>query len=74
MKNLPNPFTYHPELVCPYCGYEHSDAWELSADDGDYECGNQDCGKTFRYSRMVTVEYTTFKFNETGETTGGSDA
>ena len=24
------------EIVCPYCGHEISDSWELTCDDDDY--------------------------------------
>ena len=57
MANIDNKYTN--ELVCPYCGYEHSDSWELSEDCSEIDCG--DCGKSFSYSRIVNVEYTTEK-------------
>lgn len=49
---------YTAEVVCPWCGYEYTDSWELS-DEGDEECPN--CWKPFRYSRDVTVDYSTEK-------------
>lgn len=48
---------YTDEICCPFCGYEHSDSWELRSDDGDTDCGS--CGKTFTYRRNVTVDYVT---------------
>ena len=45
------------ELVCPYCGYEHSDSWEYDSDSGEAECDK--CGKEFDYCRNVSVDYTT---------------
>ena len=45
------------EMVCPYCGEEQSDSWEVPADDGDMSCGH--CSRTFRYTRNVSVSYTT---------------
>ena len=49
---------YTGEIVCPYCGYEFSDSCEFQENDGDIEC---DCGKTFEYRRIITVEYCTSK-------------
>lgn len=45
------------EPRCPYCGETQSDFWEVTADDGDYECGH--CSRKFMYSRYVDVTYTT---------------
>lgn len=56
MTEIDHEFT--DEVVCPYCGREHCDSWEYS-DDGTEECN--DCGKTFNYTRNVTVEYSTSK-------------
>jgi len=44
------------EIVCPYCGYEHSDSWEMG-DQGEIEC--EKCGKTFEYWVETQVHYTT---------------
>lgn len=46
-------------LVCPYCGYEERDSWEVEPDDGERECGH--CGEEYSYNRQVTVEYSTYK-------------
>lgn len=43
------------ELVCPYCGHVDYDCWELTAEDDETYCGS--CGRTFRYSRHVSVTY-----------------
>lgn len=45
------------EIVCPWCGYEHTDSWETRADNGDFECHG--CGKTFAFTRDVSVTYST---------------
>jgi predicted RNA-binding Zn-ribbon protein involved in translation (DUF1610 family) len=47
------------EIVCPWCGHEISDSWEVEADDGDYEC--PECGNEFCYCREVSVTYSTSK-------------
>jgi transposase-like protein len=54
---------YTDEIVCPYCGNEHTDSWEVKDDDGDFEC--HDCEQAFDYERVVTVEYCTSKKKET---------
>lgn len=46
-------------VVCPYCGYNVSDCWELQSDSADHEC--EQCKSTFEYERVVTVDYTTSK-------------
>ncbi len=49
------------ELVCPYCGGEMSDSWEYGSggeEDSEADCGH--CSRTFRYSRNVSVSYTTY--------------
>lgn len=43
-------------IICPHCGYEHLDSWEM--DDGEYEC---DCGGSYVVERIITVEYSTYK-------------
>ena len=52
---------YTDEMVCPYCGAEIGDSWEIEPDkeDGAYECDS--CGKTFGWSRIIVVNYTTRK-------------
>lgn len=46
------------EIVCPHCGHEHGDSWEQSRDDGEFDCC--ECGRLFRYSRDISVTYSTF--------------
>ena len=51
-------------IVCPHCGYEDRDSWEVDFGpgfDGDTTvvCGS--CEKEFYASRMVDVCYTTRK-------------
>lgn len=48
---------YTDEVVCPHCGYEHSDSWEM----GETEHDCPDCKKAFSLSRNVSVTYTTEK-------------
>ncbi len=50
---------YTDNVVCPYCGYEDEDSWELDDDSGETECGS--CDKKFEYSRNRSVDYCTSK-------------
>ena len=47
---------YTREPICPYCGYEKRDAWELS-DDGETECG--ECEREYSFTRNVSVTWST---------------
>jgi len=47
------------EMVCPYCGCENGESWEVKADDGEIEC--DECGKEFMYCRNYEVTYTTWR-------------
>ena len=48
---------YMDDIVCPYCGYVHTDCFEWS--DGENECS--DCERKFEMYRDVTVTYSTSK-------------
>jgi hypothetical protein len=53
---------YTNNIVCPYCGYEDIDSWEVESgqeDLGLIECGN--CEKEFYATRIISVEYSTEK-------------
>ncbi|WP_036689382.1 hypothetical protein [Paucisalibacillus globulus] len=55
-------FEYETDAICPYCGSEQSDSWELSGDDGEEketECGS--CGEEFKYIRSIEVTYSTYQ-------------
>lgn len=54
----PEEQQFTSNIVCPYCGYENQDSWECSDDEDEEICGN--CGSTFSYERIVTVEYTSY--------------
>ena len=49
------------EVVCPHCGEEYQDSWELP-DSDDRECYN--CGEEFHFERNVEVTYSTYKKDE----------
>jgi hypothetical protein len=50
---------YTEEIVCPYCGEEQTDSWELSANSGELDCGN--CENKFTYERDIQITYSTQK-------------
>lgn len=52
---------YTREIVCPHCGHQFIDSWEMD-DEGEEYC--EYCGKDFYYERIVTVEYSSFKSKE----------
>ena len=55
---------YTDEIVCPYCGLEHGDSWEVSPDNNDIgliECEDDECGKSFYATRNIEVTYSTQK-------------
>lgn len=51
--------TYSTEgVVCPYCGHEDRDSWELG--DGGEGCGETECGeceREFVWVRTLSVSY-----------------
>lgn len=48
--------TYNEDcLVCPYCGYENKDSFELPDEDDEYVCPR--CGSVLKYSRNITISY-----------------
>lgn len=48
---------YTDEVICPHCGYEYSDSWEMN--EGRHECS--DCERPFEVTRNVVVTYSTEK-------------
>jgi len=57
---------YTSEIVCPYCGYEFSDSWDVNSSVGDGDLDNQECdecGKTFFCRRDIDVSYVSEKLD-----------
>ena len=55
------------EIVCPWCGVEYMDSFEMGGyhnNDGEDKC--ESCEKPFRWSRNITVDYSTERI-ESGE-------
>ena len=53
---------YTDEIVCPYCGHEFGDSWEIDADSGEEEC--YECGKKFEFYRHIEVSYCTYEITD----------
>jgi len=47
------------EVVCPHCGAEWGDSWELSESDENMHC--EECDQSFSMERHVDVTYVTVK-------------
>lgn len=47
------------EIVCPWCGNVYYYSYEFKDDYGEIEC--DDCGRSFRYDRIISVEYSTHR-------------
>ena len=48
---------YTDEPVCPHCGNEMSDAWELQHEVNEVDCGW--CDKPMKVIRHIEVTYST---------------
>ena len=46
--------SYGEDFKCPYCGAIMVDAYELSEDSSEYDCG---CGATLEYEREYSCTY-----------------
>jgi hypothetical protein len=55
---------YTDEVVCPYCGLEHSCSYEFfsgRSDESETQC---ECGKYFSMIRNISVDYSSSKMCE----------
>ena len=50
---------YTDEVVCPHCGYEFSDSWEMPESDDAVDC--PDCHEVFSMERNIEITYVTKK-------------
>lgn len=50
------------EVVCPHCGHEHSDSWEIGhhSDSSSVEMECHECEKKFSFERETDVTYNSF--------------
>lgn len=60
MKAIDHEYT--DEIVCPYCGSEHTDSWEYEPDMNVIDCW--ECGREFQYERHISIMYSTEKMEE----------
>ena len=67
MKDKPEDYECRnqSELVCPYCGYEHHDSWEIGDDQDSSECN--ECGKKFGFEQEVTRTFSTYETCQPGD-------
>lgn len=58
-----NDEIFHDETdnaICPYCGHEDKDSWEICCgDEGDFETECGSCGLIFMCRRNVSISYST---------------
>lgn len=47
------------EMVCPHCGTEQGDSWELQGESGVDKCAK--CEREFKWTRDIEVTYNTEK-------------
>lgn len=55
-RNPPDTDNQH-QVICPHCGYEHTDSWEY--EEGEHECSQ--CERTFELTKRMWVTFTTRK-------------
>jgi len=48
-------------LVCPYCGKEHFDSWDIPADTGSFEC--EKCEREFHFEKEEIIRWNTKKID-----------
>ncbi|MGB5217370.1 MAG: hypothetical protein WBN66_03630 [Smithella sp.] len=54
---------YTREVVCPFCGYEFGDSWEIDFGpcmEGDTEVTCGGCEKDFPVSRHIEITYSSW--------------
>ena len=56
--------THRDDVICPHCGHDHSDSWEIDFGAGiegsDTALLCVECEKPFMARRIVTITYTTW--------------
>lgn len=45
-------------LICPFCGVEDYDSWELKEDEGETDCSS--CGSEIKYQRNISIDYDSY--------------
>lgn len=53
------------ELVCPYCGYEHQDSWEIGSGEDSFTCN--ECNKDFKFEQETTRTFSSYKSCQPGD-------
>jgi hypothetical protein len=58
---------YTREIVCPFCGYEHSDSWEHHGNDDTIRMNCEKCEREFDCERDITVHYSSSRIDYEAE-------
>lgn len=53
------------EVICPYCGHENSESWEISENDATTYCGN--CDKVIGIEQEVVRTFSSYKTCQPGD-------
>ncbi len=59
---------FEDNIICPYCGYEVRDSWELGGGgehDDSMICDA--CAREFEWSRILTAQYSTRRIGGDGK-------
>ena len=59
--------SYTDKPICPICGYEERDAWDINFGPGvegdiEHDCGA--CGETYLLSRHASITYSSKKIDK----------
>ncbi len=62
-----NDLSLTSQPVCPFCGHEERDAWEMDFGGMEGSCKHTcaSCGEEYKCWREVTIYYSTEKIKET---------
>lgn len=52
---------YTRNIICPYCGYEFTDSWDIESNEISFEWTCCECENDFNVERHEIVEYSTEK-------------
>jgi transcription elongation factor Elf1 len=53
---------YTDNIICPHCGEEFLDSWDIDDDVGELAC--YACDKMFKFTREVEITYSTSKIED----------
>jgi len=67
--------SYTDEIVCPHCGYSHTESYEFFVNNGECAdgCSCSDCGREFDATREVSITYSTVAVAEPPDREAGGE-